>query len=87
MNEGDQDFKPITLNLISNTKTIHVHVTSVGHTNIVISILIVRVNHWSVPRSLPMVMPLISIFCEIHKTIGFEKRTFKPFMILVRALV
>jgi hypothetical protein len=79
MNKGNQDFKLIILNLISSTKVIHVHVTSVGHTNIANSILIIKINHWSVPRSsLPMVMPLISIFVKFIKPLNLGRGPSNP---------
>jgi hypothetical protein len=79
MSEGNQDFKPVTFNPIGSTKAIHVHVTRVGHTNIAYSILIVEVNHWSVPRSLHMVMPLISIFVRFIKPLDLGRGPSKPY--------
>jgi hypothetical protein len=78
MNERNQDFQLIILNPISSTKAIHVHVASIGHTNIANSILIVKVNHWNVPRSLPMVMPLISIFVRFIKPLDLGRGPSNP---------
>jgi hypothetical protein len=78
MSEGNQNFKPITFNLIGSTKAIHVHVTRVGHTNIANSIFIVEVNHWSVLRSLPMVMQLISIFVRFIKPLDLGRGPSNP---------
>lgn len=87
MNKGNQDFKLIILNSISSVKAIHVHVTSIRHTNIANSILIVKVNHWSVPTSLPMVMPLISIFVRFIKPLDLGRGPSNPSWFIVKALV
>jgi hypothetical protein len=78
MSKGNQDFKPITFNPIGSTKAIHVRVTRVGYTNIANSILIVEVNHWSVLKPLPMVMPLISTFVRFIKPLDLGRGPSKP---------